>query len=500
MKKLIVAGSILAAFTSHAEEQKIPHIFVANTPAKADEVNSNFEYLLQQLLSNKLSYSEFQVQLEESLQSTNSNLASMQTLLDEQSDSITLLQAGQSDRQESISAINTQLNGYADQMITLQSFVTSNAQSIGGNTQSIRSLQTSVTSNAQVLEAAQQGITGNTQSITNLQSNLSGLGESTKALQISVQGQGENLTSITATVEANTSEIQGVKNSLTSNTSSIATLNTTTSSHASQLNTLATSSSEQSTQLASITNQQQQQGSDLNSLETSVADLSTAVNVNTTAVSSVQLSIQSHSDRITELEKPPEGLPTYDEEVDPHKHVREQEFVYNYQATSPGQQITVGDLTYRMFRLPIMDMETNQRYAIDMPREQSDSYHMSWSTDHSCYAFRYNPSFEIGADAKAVITWSTRDARRYTYRTYTEQITSQYEGTALYPTVNIKVGNITCISFSFYTNKSLEDSVAPVTNGDYDLTDNIQWPAKADRFDELPNLSELVNYVRVNRL
>lgn len=51
MKNIFIAASLLVAVSNALAE--IPHTFTANTPAKASEVNANFEYL-----DNKLSVSE----------------------------------------------------------------------------------------------------------------------------------------------------------------------------------------------------------------------------------------------------------------------------------------------------------------------------------------------------------------------------------------------------------------------------------------------------------
>ncbi|WP_046007308.1 hypothetical protein, partial [Pseudoalteromonas rubra] len=293
-------------------------------------------------------------------------------------------------------------------------------------------------------------------------------------------------------VTINTGQISQLSLEAATQKAIVTELENTTTSHSSTLTALTTEQS-------ALSAKQQKLDQDLGTLDTGVMDLSNAVNSNTSAVASMQTSVNSvqgsvtqQESRLSQLES--ERVKKYITPKDVHNH--DAEFVYNYRPTTPGQQISLQGHTYRMYRLPIIDMETGQKYAVDIPMEEDNGYrYYNWITYHACSNFVYNPSIEIGAGARAVFIDHQSDTRFYNLRS--DKFSTQYDGNGNGVSISIRVGESTCTSFFMPRSQVIEEGETPVQSDDYDLTDNIDWITKSDRMDEFPDLSELLHYIRV---
>ncbi|TMP37406.1 hypothetical protein [Pseudoalteromonas rubra] len=538
MKKLLLPCVIAATFGAKANEQQLPHTFQANTPAKAAEVNENFNYLLQAIttadddaqtqigiISGTLTLlGQSLEQQGQTLTATSNtltthggNISMLQSLSNTQSEQLTQLQTASANHTvyygelaSALAAQSSSLNGLSSQLSDLQAGLqTTNSQ--------LSSTQGTVRAHGELLTSQGTSLANNTNQITQL--NAQQTEQSARLTQLKDQVSTFNTTQSTLNQATTTqmsalnaqlgdlnTQVAKAENQVTINTGQISQLSLEAATQLAIVAELENTTASHSTSLTALTAEQsalsakqQKLDQDLSALDTGVMDLSNAVNSNTSAVASMKTSVDSvqntmtqHSARLTELEKEPEPYPTYDEMIDPHKP--EHEFVYNYRPASLGQEITVGDRQYRMFRLPVIDMETNRKYGIDLPLG-GPRYYANLNTNHNCQTFKHQPSVDIGGGAKAIFSIRYNDYRNYNFSS--GELETRYYGTNGSVSVDIKIGNYTCFSFWVGDSKRLDEGQAEIQPGDYDLTDNAEWITKGDRMDEFPDMSELGHYIRV---
>ncbi|WP_125717379.1 hypothetical protein [Pseudoalteromonas rubra] len=499
MKKLLLPCIIAATFSAQANEQQLPHTFQANTPAKAAEVNENFNYLLQAITTTQddtqaqvNTLNGTLVQLTQDIEQQNQTLTSAGNTLTTHGTNINALQALTTAQSEQLTELQTRTANHTVYYGELASALAAQSNSLDTLSNQLNSVQSSLTSANSQLNSV-QGTVGNHSELLTVQGT-------------SIANNANSITQLNTQLGDLNTQIATAANQVTINTGQISQLSLETATQRAVLTDIANTTTSHSSTLTALTTEQsalsakqQKLDQDLGALDTSVMDLSNAVNSNTSAVASMQTSVNSvqgsvtqQESRLSELES--ERVKKYITPKDVHNH--DAEFVYNYRPTTPGQQISLQGHTYRMYRLPIIDMETGQKYAVDIPMAEHSIYRSQrWSTSHQCSTFMYNPSVEVGAGALAVFSPERRDQREYWLSS--DKFSTEYEGELLGPTVHIRIGEATCTTFYMPRTKDIEEGETTVQSDDYDLTDNIDWVNKGDRLDEFPDLSELLHYIRV---
>ncbi|AOT11143.1 hypothetical protein [Pseudoalteromonas luteoviolacea] len=541
MKHILMVGAALSTMSLSANEGNsvaVPHEFFANTPAKAAEVNENFSFLSGHISENQTKLAELNTSLTSVVSGLNSQLTNANDKIENNTTSISTLQQAvsgnenalnnfigsslvsiqslQTDKQlktTQITQINTSLGSIraemADQAQTITALNTASTQngaalevmntSLQVQTQAVSLANTRIQANESSLSALQQKVTQQEAVDTNIENRVT-------QLNTGISSVNTQLTAISTRSQANESSLNAlqervaqqeavdtnIENRVTQLSNGVSSVNT-------QLSAISTRSQNNENSITTLSSSQTTLNTDLTNLDAAVSNLSATVNTQSSTISTIQSSVQGHGGRLDALEAARQPIQTYDPIINPHEDILDAPINYSYIATAPGDVFSLHGENFRMYRFPVMDFETNQRYAVDIPLSEGNTYE-SIGVSTMCSTFHLSPSQPIGDNAKAIFSVSGFMQRQY--KMGSDKIESSYSLQRLRPQIQVKIGRYTCFSLTLgkWSGGMEVDGQGALASGQYDLTNGFNWPAKADRIDEVVDFSRLANYIRVTAL
>ncbi|KZN53864.1 hypothetical protein [Pseudoalteromonas luteoviolacea] len=534
MKKVIILGTALSIMplTVGAESSVVvPHEFIANTPAKADEVNENFSFLSDNISENQTELAELNTSLTAVVSGLNSQLTSANEKIETNTTSISALQQAvsgneniinnfidsasvsiqslQTDKQQKtvqITQINTSLGSIraeiADQAQTITVLNTASTQngaalevmntSLQVQSQAVSLANTRIQANENSLSALQQKVTQQEVVDTNIENRVTQLNTGISSVNTQLQANENSLNALQQRVTQQEVVDTNIENRVTQLSNGISSLNT-------QLSAISTRSQNNENSITALNSSQTTLNTDVTNLDSAVSDLSATVNTQSSTISTIQSSVQGHGGRLDVLEAARQPIQTYDPIINPHEDILDAPINYSYIATAPGDVFSLHGENFRMYRFPVMDFETNQRYAVDIPLIEGDTYE-SIGVNSMCGSFHLSPSQLIGDNAKAIFSVRGTIERKYTMSR--DKIESSFSLQKLRPQIQVKIGRYSCFSLTLgqWSGSMEVDGQGALASGQYDLTNGFNWPAKADRIDEVIDFRSLANYVRVTAL
>ena len=196
-----------------------------------------------------------------------------------------------------------------------------------------------------------------------------------------------------------------------------------------------------------------------------------------------------------------------------YKHVRKE----------PGFKLEVGDSTFVLTRMPFLDLESGERYAITIPTEihespQGTMIHPSIEVSENRYGGSRCSDVAVDGQSDEVrvraaqqhvsIVVSHVNKRRLlrTNRMYMSTLSFRTESTVIMVHLLTRSSQIVgCGNFKqdLASGKITGDWDCPssLKSNDYDLVDNIDWTGLTESNDELlKGLDRLIDFVHVERI
>lgn len=422
-----VVGSGLAGFVlmTHSAVAEVPYQFQAGTPAKASEVNANFNQLSSETLVNSGAIS-----------------------------------ANANDIANNNSAIGTNASGIQSNSSTLSSHasqISGNSGNISSNTSGISSNSGNIANNASAISQNSSNISSNT---SNISTNATGVSDNASGISQNSSSISSNTSSIstnTGNISTNTSAISQNSSQLSSQSSSIATNSSGISGNSSSI----------STNSQSISDNAQSISTNTQSIAATVANTSDNANL----IGDLQTSV-------SDLQNKQDSGVASDTVLHSYTH-NPQEPEIGTRTTYAGEDSN----TYtEVVRFPIYEYGAEEPYAITFPVTVAFCpQNTACSTDQTYISAGSVQTHHAVADTGVYPDTLSGFPARIEVSDYREHmmVSNFFTGNYYYVIVDVVRAQVTIkineTKLVFTVSSSEQVNFANTTNTDRDLVDNVDW-------------------------
>lgn len=498
-------------FTSSAIAE-VPHIFSSGTPAKASEVNENFQSLdtavdavesrrqsdktslnskidkantdIGQLSTQSASMLGSINQTSQSLTEVKTTLTSVKLNADANQSSIQVLQAKQGQTDSTLNGLSQQQQVQAGSLSNLNT-------ALGGVSQNVTDHKLQIDKNAQDIGLNKASIGVNKASSDTNKSDISRLKSDLSSLSANVSGSTASIATNTASINTNTASIATNTVSINTNTASIA---TNTASISTNTQTIEANK----TKITNVEAALSQTNSSLSNQASTVADNVSRTSANQSAITTNETGIQANQSAIQ----------TLNTDVNNLKPLAERTFsklkpTYTDRNHAFLDPISLGDATFRLVKLPFIEFSTGDRYTLTVPTVAiTDSNNLlnlqaSLNTSHvdSTVVTNMTVSGFPAIQANLIGNTSLNVVTQKSNNNHGNRMRVVHSASA---SVTVIIGE-TALTLTFNASKPVIDN-ENLTVGDFDYAQNVDWNAM--KFDNqlVTFVDDLIDYIVITKV